>query len=57
VLRQTLQGLTGVLNIADGIVYFGKTHKEQDANLRALLQRLQDRNSTFNSQYMFIRTI
>ncbi|XP_060604313.1 uncharacterized protein K02A2.6-like [Ruditapes philippinarum] len=49
-LRQALQGLKGILNIADDIVCFGKTHEEHDANLRALLQRLQDRNLTLNSQ-------
>ncbi|XP_060595124.1 uncharacterized protein K02A2.6-like [Ruditapes philippinarum] len=49
-LRQALQGLKGILNIADDIVCFGKTQAEHDANLRALLQRLQDRNLTLNSQ-------
>ncbi|XP_060596962.1 uncharacterized protein K02A2.6-like [Ruditapes philippinarum] len=49
-LRQALQGLKGILNIANDIVCFGKTQEEHDANLRALLQRLQDRNLTLNSQ-------
>ncbi|XP_060606276.1 uncharacterized protein K02A2.6-like [Ruditapes philippinarum] len=49
-LRQALQGLKGILNIADDIVCFGKTQEEHDANLRALLQRLQDRNLTLNSK-------
>ncbi|XP_053400675.1 uncharacterized protein K02A2.6-like [Mercenaria mercenaria] len=49
-LRQALQGLTGVLNIADDIVCYGKTREEHDINLRALFQRLQERNLTLNKK-------
>ena len=47
-LRQALEGLHGILNIADDIVCYGTTREEHDANLNSLLQRLQERNLSLN---------
>ena len=48
VLQQNLQGIAGVLNLADDIFVFGKTRQEHDAALTNCLQRLKDRGLTLN---------
>ena len=48
VLQQNLQGIQGVLNLADDIFVFGKTRREHDAALRNCLERLQERGLTLN---------
>ena len=48
VLQETLQGINGVLNIADDIVVFGKTRKEHDLALQNCLQRLHSKCLTLN---------
>lgn len=40
-LHQALDGLIGIACVADDILVYGKTKKEHDANLEALLQRCQ----------------
>ena len=48
VLKQNLQGIKGVLNLANDIFVFGKTRCEHDTELRNCLERLQDRTLTLN---------
>jgi hypothetical protein len=48
--RQIIQGLNGVLNISDDILIHGRTRKEHDGNLKALLDRLQQNSLTLNKQ-------
>ena len=43
VLKEALQGINGVLNIADDIVVFGKNRKEHDLALQNCLQRLHSK--------------
>ena len=45
-IQHTLQGLNGVKNIVDDIIVWGRTQKEHDDNLQALLQRLRDTGLT-----------
>ena len=47
-LQQQLQGLTGVKNIADDIIVYGKTREEHDNNLDKCLKRLFDRGFRLN---------
>ncbi|XP_028408174.1 uncharacterized protein K02A2.6-like [Dendronephthya gigantea] len=47
-IQQALQGLNGVRNIADDIIVWGKSQKEHDKNLEALLQRLVVKKLTLN---------
>ena len=47
-IQQTLQGLEGVRNIADDIIVWGKSQKEHDEHLEALMKRLSDSNLTLN---------
>ena len=42
VLQQNLNDLTGVKNIADDVLIYGKNRKEHDASLEACLQPLPD---------------
>ena len=48
VLQQNLQGIQGVLNLADDIFVFGKTRRKHDTALRNCLERLQERGLTLN---------
>ena len=48
IVRQTIAGFPGATNIADDIVVHGKTTKDHERNLVALLNRLQERNLTLN---------
>ena len=47
-IQQTLQGLEGVRNIADDIIAWGKSQKEHDKHLEALMKRLSENNLTLN---------
>ncbi|CAB4026619.1 Transposon Tf2-9 poly [Paramuricea clavata] len=47
-IQQTLQGLEGVRNIADDIIVWGKSQKEHDTHLEALMKRLSENNLTLN---------
>ncbi|KAK3105898.1 hypothetical protein FSP39_008092 [Pinctada imbricata] len=49
-IRQALQGLRGVRNLSDDIIVFGSDQKTHDANLRAVLQRLREKNLTLNKE-------
>ena len=40
---ETYKGLQGVAGIVDDIVVFGKTRKEHDSNLRAMLSRTREK--------------
>ena len=46
-IQQTLQGLEGVRNITDDIVW-GKSQKEHDTHLEALMKRISENNLTLN---------
>jgi len=48
VIRQTLEGIDGAMNISDDILVSGKTHEEHDQNLRAVFQRLREKGLTLN---------
>ena len=39
VIRKTLEGIDGAINISDDILVFGKTHSEHNQNLKAVFQR------------------
>ena len=47
-MAQVLQGLKGVKNLMDDICIFGATQAEHDANLTAVLNRLQSSGVTLN---------
>lgn len=51
-LIQALEGLHGVICVADDIVVTGKTVTDHDANLSALLTRCQDRGIRLNRDKM-----
>ena len=48
VIRKTLEGIDGAINISDDILVFGKTLKELDQNLKAVFQRLREKGLTLN---------
>ena len=48
VIRETLEGIDGAMNISDDILVSGKTHEEHDQNLRAVFQRLREKGLTPN---------
>ena len=45
-----LDGLDGVVSIADDIVVFGKTRAEHDNNLKHLMERAKSKNIVFNAE-------
>jgi len=47
-IRESLSGLTGVINISDDVLVHGKTQQEHDENLRRTFQRLREQNLTLN---------
>lgn len=49
VIQQALQGLTGVKNISDDIIIFGRTQAEHDEALAATFQRLREKGLTLNA--------
>lgn len=48
VIRETLEGIDGALNISDDILVFGKDHEEHNQSLRAVFQRLKEKGLTLN---------
>ena len=48
VIRETLEGIDGAINISDDILVFGKTHSEHNRNLAAVFQRLREKGLTLN---------
>ena len=50
VIRETLEGIDGAINISDDILVFGKTLEEHDHNLKALFQRLREKGLTLNKR-------
>ena len=48
VLEQSLQGITGVFNLADDIIVFGSTRQEHDKALECCLAYLRDTGLTVN---------
>ena len=48
VIRETLEGIDGAMNISDDILVSGKTHEEHDQNLREVFQRLREKGLTLN---------
>ena len=48
VIRETLEGIDGAMNISDDILVSGKTHEEHDQNLRTAFQRLREKGLTLN---------
>jgi len=48
VLQQSLQGITGVFNLADDIIIFGSTRQAHDKALECCLARLRHRGLTVN---------
>ena len=50
VIRETLDGIDGAINISDDILAFGKTLQEHDQNLKAVFQRLREKGLTLNKR-------
>ena len=48
VIRETLEGIDGAINIIDDILVFGKTLEEPDQNLKAVFLRLREKGLTLN---------
>ena len=48
VIRETLEGIDGAINISDDILVFGKNQEEHDRNLRAVFTRLREKGLTLN---------
>ena len=55
-LIQNLQGLPGVICIADDVIIHGKDVAEHDHNLRQFLQRCRERNIKLNRDKLELRT-
>ena len=49
-IRQTLSGLEGCVNIADDILCYGSNQAEHDANLEAIFNRLEQNGLTLNAE-------
>ena len=49
-VENILSGLDGVMNLIDDAFIWGKTEEEHDRNLNAVLQRVQDKGLTLNSE-------
>lgn len=48
IIQDSLEGLSGVRNISDDILVYGKYQQEHDERLRKVFQRLRERNITLN---------
>ena len=55
-IQQALTGLEGVRNISDDIIVFGNDNEEHDRRLRAVIERLRERNLTLNAEKCVFRT-
>ncbi|XP_054709030.1 uncharacterized protein K02A2.6-like [Uloborus diversus] len=51
-MKQSFEGLPGLINIADDVVIFGKDRKEHDENVQLFLQRCKDLNVKLNKEKM-----
>ncbi|GFO27048.1 retrovirus-related pol polyprotein from transposon 412 [Plakobranchus ocellatus] len=49
VIRQTLNGLSVVINVSDDILVYGKSKEVHSQNLRKVLERLRSKNLTVHS--------
>ena len=49
-LRQVLIGVPGVINLSDDILVYGKSQKEHNLRLRAVLQKLTENGLTLNKK-------
>jgi len=52
-----LEGLSGVISIADDICVFGKNEDDHDRNLHALMKRAQERNMVFNPNKLNVKCL
>ena len=50
IIEQVLDGIPGTRNISDDIIVFGRTQKEHDASLKAVLQRLKEKGLTVSPE-------
>ena len=48
VIRETLEGINGAINISDDILVFGKSQEKHEQNLRCVFQRLKENGLTLN---------
>ena len=48
VIRETLEGIDGAINISDDILVFGTTHSEHNQRLKAVFKRLREKGLTLN---------
>lgn len=55
-ISNVLQNITGVINISDDILVYGKTQSEHDTVLQKVLQRLQNNNLTINTNKCIFNT-
>ena len=49
-IRETLGGISGVLNVSDDILVYGKSPEEHDKNLQQVLLRLREKGLTLNKK-------
>ena len=49
-IRKSVEGLEGVLNISDDLLVYGNSQEEHDMRLRAVLERLREKNLTLNRE-------
>ena len=49
-IENVLSGLTGVINMSDDIIVFGKNQAEHDKRLRSVLERLEQNGLTLNEK-------
>lgn len=54
-MDEILEGLSGVVSIADDIAIIGRTEAEHDQNLHALMRRASEQGLVFNSQKCLIK--
>ena len=49
-IRETLGGISGVLNVSDDILVYGKSPEQHDKNLQQVLLRLREKGLTLNKK-------
>lgn len=50
VIQQVLHGIPNVRNMSDDIIVYGKTQEEHNNSLKAVFQRLREKNLTLNAE-------
>ena len=55
VIRETLEGINGAINISDDILVLGKSQEEHDQNLRCVFQRLKEKGLTLNKSVNLVK--